>query len=173
LSTSCVDAVEVVCNRDRAEDEGKVPGFAADATLLGLVGLLVLDGRVGAGEVDLAGDELGATVARTAGVVSDVDRLALFLAYGDVGGDELVHGVLLCRGTSGREVALAFARCVRCGRVHTRRRRVVVAATCGQGHGAHGHYTEQGTTALEIHQDPPEIATATPTIGRRHETQND
>ena len=60
-----------------AEDEGKVPGFAADATLLGLVGLLVLDGRVGAGEVDLAGDELCTTVARTAGVVRDVDRLAL------------------------------------------------------------------------------------------------
>ena len=67
-----VDALDVVGHRDRAEHQRKVPRRVAAAALGCLRGLLVVQRRVGTGEVDLLGDELVTPAPEPVGLYDSV-----------------------------------------------------------------------------------------------------
>src|SRR5699024_886427 len=91
VQVQVVDALEVVGDGDRADDERQVPCLVAAATLGSALDLVLLERGVGAREGDLATDEVGAAGAGAGGGVGQGgtgDGLAVLLA-------EVVHGVLL------------------------------------------------------------------------------
>src|SRR5690606_33724869 len=162
-----VDTLDVVGQGHRAENQRQVPCGIAGATLGGLCRLLVLDGRVGAGEVDLVRDELRAAVTGAGGVVRDVDVRALLGAHRDVGGDELVHRVLLGRGARTRQGGLAVACRGGGGRVDVDRAGIVVGTARRECESCGGHHAEQGAVALEVHLFSSEKYFTRPPRGRR------